>query len=239
MVTTLDPTVMHYLRDVHSIEEQALVQLRRAPSIAGDEVLGQVFREHLEETGAQERRVRDRLTERGADPSRTKDIAGQAGGYGMLLFARSQPDTPGKLTAHAFSYEHLELAAYELLALAAERAGDQETAALARAIRDEESAMGARLAENFDLAVAASLRELSARDLPDQLVGYLADAHAIESQALQLLDIPRSTATRRSVRSSASIWRRPVNIRRRYALASRRTTPSHRASRTPCFGSAH
>ena len=181
MVTTLDPTVMHYLRDVHSIEEQALVQLRRAPSIAGDEVLGQVFREHLEETGAQERRVRDRLTERGADPSRTKDIAGQAGGYGMLLFARSQPDTPGKLTAHAFSYEHLELAAYELLALAAERAGDQETAALARAIRDEESAMGARLAENFDLAVAASLREVSARDLPDQLVGYLADAHAIES----------------------------------------------------------
>ena len=44
------------------------------------------------------------------------------GGKGFLLFARLQPDTPGKLLAHALSYEALELAAYELLARVAERA---------------------------------------------------------------------------------------------------------------------
>jgi ferritin-like metal-binding protein YciE len=106
----------------------------------------------------------------------------------MVLFARTQPDTPGKLTAHAFSYEHLELAAYDLLGLVAERAGDVETAALARAIREEESAMAGRLAASFDRSVEASLREVGAGDLGDRLDGYLADAHAIEAQSIQLLE---------------------------------------------------
>ena len=65
----------------------------------------------------------------------------KAGGAGFALFAKSQPDTPGKLVAHAYSYEHLELASYELLLRVAERAGDQQTAEIARTIRDEECAM--------------------------------------------------------------------------------------------------
>ena len=32
----------------------------------------------------------------------------RVGGACFLLFARAQPDTPGKLVAHAYSYEHLE-----------------------------------------------------------------------------------------------------------------------------------
>jgi hypothetical protein len=34
----------------------------------------------------------------------------------MILCARFNPDSPGKLVDHAFSYEHREVAAYELLA---------------------------------------------------------------------------------------------------------------------------
>lgn len=107
----------------------------------------------------------------------------------MVLFARSQPDTPGKLTSHAYSYEHMEMAAYDLLALVAERAGDRETADMARAIREQESAMAGRLAANFDRAVDASLRDVGADDLDEQLNKYLADAHAIEAQAIQLLSL--------------------------------------------------
>src|SRR5918992_2258395 len=187
MPDTIEEQLVKHLTDAHSIEEQALAQMRVAPRIAGDPELAQAFREHIAETEEHERRVRARLEARGADPSRVKDLVARAGGVGMVLFARSQPDTPGKLTSHAFSYEHMELAAYDLLALVAERAGDLETVEMARAIRDQEAAMSARLEACFDRAVEASLRDTGPDDLGEQLNKYLADAHAIEAQAVQLL----------------------------------------------------
>jgi len=183
-----DEQLVKYLADVHSIEEQALVQMRAAPDIAGDERLSELFREHLEETEAQEHRIRERLQAHGAGPSKIKDLAGKGGGLAMLLFARVQPDTPGKLTAHAFSYEHMEVAAYELLRRLAEHAGDEETAAAAGEIGAEEQRMADRLADSFDVAVDASLAAVDPEDLEEQLVKHLADAHAIEHQAVQLLE---------------------------------------------------
>jgi ferritin-like metal-binding protein YciE len=177
-----------YLTDVHSIEVQALAQLETAPDIAGDERLATVFREHLEETREQERLVRDELEKRGADTSTLKDVAGRVGGWAMIAFARINPDTPGKLTAHAFSYEHMELAAYELLARAASRAGEQSVVELARRIGPQERAMAERLAGCFDQAVDASLREKDGDDIRSEVVSYLTDAHAIEAQAVQLLE---------------------------------------------------
>jgi ferritin-like metal-binding protein YciE len=194
MTRTVDEQLTRYLTDVHSIEEQALQQLRTAPKIAGDEELARVFREHLAETEDQERRVREHLGARGADASKTKDLVARAGGVGMVLFARSQPDTPGKLVAHAYSYEHMEMAAYDLLAIAADCAGDQGTVDLARSIRAQEHAMATRLAERFDLAVDASLRSVDSESAGDHLAHYLADAHAIEGQAIQLLGKGRGIA---------------------------------------------
>lgn len=185
--TTIDEQLDKYLADAHAIEEQALTQLRRAPDIAGDERLAEVFERHLAETSAHEDRIRRRLSARGEDPSRVKDLAGKAGGLGMVAFAKANPDTPGKLTAHAFSYEHMEVAAYELLRRVAERAGDEETAEVSRGNLEEERRMAQRLAECFDVAVAASLREVDPQDLDEQLVKYLVDAHAVEEQAKQLL----------------------------------------------------
>src|SRR5215217_2654059 len=108
MATEIDEQLTKYLTDAHSIEEQALVQMRLAPRIAGDEQLASIFREHRAETEGHERRTRERLEARGAAPSRIKEVVMKAGGVGFALFASSQPDTPGKLVAHAYSYEHLE-----------------------------------------------------------------------------------------------------------------------------------
>jgi ferritin-like metal-binding protein YciE len=180
--------ITKYLTDAHSIEEQALVQMERAPGMAGDPELAQIFREHLAETREHEQAVRAELTRRGAEPSTVKDVAGKLGGWGMVLFARLNPDTPGKLAVHAYSYEHMELAAYELLRRMAERAGDESVRALAQRLGTQERAMGDRIAERWDRAVDASLREKSAQDLGKEVVKYLRDAHAIEGQALQLLE---------------------------------------------------
>jgi ferritin-like metal-binding protein YciE len=85
------------------------------------------------------------------------------------------------------SYEHMEHAAYELLARVADRAGDGETAAVARTIAEQEVAMAQRIDSSWDLTVEASLREKGAGDMEEQLVKYLSDAHALESQSIQLL----------------------------------------------------
>jgi ferritin-like metal-binding protein YciE len=176
-----------YLADCHAIELQALVQMRRAPDLAHDDDLARIFAEHEVETAEHERRVRERLESHGAEPSKLKDAAGKGGAVGMLLFAGANPDTPGKLTAHAFSYEHMEEAAYELLRAAAVAAGDADTERMAIEIADQERAMAQRLADRFDTAVSASLRDLSPDDMGAQLDAYLRDAHALEQQAVQLM----------------------------------------------------
>jgi ferritin-like metal-binding protein YciE len=177
-----------YLADAHSIEEQALAQLKTAPDLAGDDAIAADLRQHLTETEGHEQTIRGLLEARGAKPSRVKDVVMYVGGKGFLLFARLQPDTPGKLLAHAISYEGLELASYELLHEVAARADDGDVALAATRIRNEERAMIERLEEHYDAAVAASLREVKPRDLTEQLRKYLSDAHAIEEQAIALLE---------------------------------------------------
>jgi ferritin-like metal-binding protein YciE len=81
----------------------------------------------------------------------------------------------------------MELAAYELLRRIAERAGDEPVRAMAEQIGAQERAMADRIAERWDRAVDASLREKGADDLRDEVVKYLRDAHALEAQALQML----------------------------------------------------
>ena len=188
MARPISDQLTKYLADAHSIEVQALAQLRSAPKIAGDTELAEGYREHLRETEGHERRTRELLEARGASTSAVKDAVMGLGGKGFLLFARLQPDTPGKLHAHALSYEGLELASYELLARVAEQAGEQEVVEAAAAIRDEERRMIERLEGGFDRAVDASLRERARDDLAELLRRYLADAHAIEEQAIALLE---------------------------------------------------
>ena len=188
MARELDEQLTKYLTDAHSIEVQALAQLRSAPDIAGTPQLAEAFRTHLAETEGHEQMTRELLDARGAKPSKIKDTVMELGGKGFLLFAKLQPDTPGKLLAHALSYEGLEVASYELLSRVAERAGDERVVSAAKQIRNEERTMMQRLESNIDQAVDASLRDHPRDDLGTLLRKYLSDAHAIEEQAIGLLE---------------------------------------------------
>ena len=185
---SLQEQLIKYLTDAHSIEQQALAQMRAAPKIAGDDEIAAAFSDHLSETEHHERLVAERLASHGAKPSRVKDLMGGLTGKGFGAFAIAQPDTTGKLVVHAFSYEHMEEGAYDLLGRVAERAGDPAAVQAASEIERQERAMGDRLAGLFDRAVDAALPARNRDDVGQRLDKYLADAHAIEAQALRLLE---------------------------------------------------
>src|ERR671928_209262 len=90
-----------------------------------------------------------------------------------------------KYLTDAHSIEEQALAQ---LRTAPERAGETEVAKGADEIAAEERAMIQRLELGFDKAVDASLREVGDGDLQERLRKYLADAHAIEEQAIALLE---------------------------------------------------
>jgi ferritin-like metal-binding protein YciE len=188
MPETLHDQLTSYLTDAHSIEEQALAQLRSIPALPGADQLRSVLVDHLAETEGHERTVKDLLGHRDAKPSWFKDAVMKIGGKGFVWFARANEDTPGKLLAHAYSYEALEEASYALLGDVAEHAGENDVAASARKIEAEEAAMKERLAACFDEGAEASLAAIDPSDLQAQVAAYLADAHAIEQQSITVLE---------------------------------------------------
>ena len=188
MARDIEEQLTKYLTDAHSIEIQALAQLKKAPDLAGAPALANAFRSHLAETEHHEQLTRELLEQRDASPSKLKDVVMGIGGKGFLLFAKLQPDTPGKLFAHALSYEGLEFASYELLRRVADRAGENDVAAAALEIGGEERAMMETLESHVDAAVSSALEAHPRDELSTLLKKYLADAHAIEQQAIGLLE---------------------------------------------------
>ena len=62
----------------------------------------------------------------------------------------ARTDKPAKNARDGFVTEHMEIAAYHLLERLADRAGDNETAEVARQNRTDEEAMARKIHSNWD-----------------------------------------------------------------------------------------
>ena len=149
--------LVKYLTDVHSTEENAINQLKTGADAVKDERLAQVLREHLAETEEHERLVRERLEAYDESPSKLKDVAQKGAAALTGVMAGAAPDTTGKVAIQAYSFEHLEIAAYRMLRTVAERAGDQETAQVAERILAEEQAAAEKLDHLIEEAAVVGL----------------------------------------------------------------------------------
>jgi ferritin-like metal-binding protein YciE len=151
--------LVDYVQDAQAMERNVLRMLDSMISTTDDPEITEVLRHHKEETEEHERRLRERLEALGADTSTTKE----AGAVGAALLkgvgdvARS--DKPGKNARDGFVTEHMEIASYQLLERLAQRAGDQQTAEVARRNRADEEEMARKIDANWDRFVELTLRE--------------------------------------------------------------------------------
>jgi ferritin-like metal-binding protein YciE len=162
----LEQQLIKQLIDAHSLEKQAIQLLDKGADIVGDEELGRIFRAHRLQTEEHERYVAERLEAYGESPSKVKDVAMQVGALGIGLAAGALPDTPLRLASVAFAFENLEIATYDALGRLAERAGDQETVAVAERILEQEEAAAELVRGALDRVLDLTLGEPARSPLP-------------------------------------------------------------------------
>jgi ferritin-like metal-binding protein YciE len=142
-----------YLQDAHAMEEKSLQTLEAAVAVAGDPQLESLYQGHVAETKRHLELLKERLDAHDASRSLLKDLGGRLAAVGVGAGLVVQPDTPAKLLAVAYGFEHFEIASYELLRRVAERAGDQDAVEMADKILVNERQAAEKLAASYDLAL--------------------------------------------------------------------------------------
>jgi ferritin-like metal-binding protein YciE len=127
-------------------------------STTEDPEIEEMLRHHKEETERQEQRLRERLDALGAGTSTRKEAQTIAA---LMKGAADQVrgDQAGKNARDGYTTEHMEIAAYQLLERLAERAGDTETAEVARQNRAEEEEMARKINTSWDKFLDLTLAE--------------------------------------------------------------------------------
>jgi ferritin-like metal-binding protein YciE len=162
----LGAKLIEYVQNVHALEQNVLLMLDSMILTTKDEEIVRMLRHHKEESRRQQQRLGERLKALGGGPGLTsvgKDLAAIAVAQVKGIADLWRPDKPVQNARDAFVTEHLEIAAYEVLERLAERAGDADTAAVARENRAEEEAMAQRIAENWDRFLELTLAEQGIR----------------------------------------------------------------------------
>ena len=133
-----------------ALEESVLRMLDSMLATTQDPDVRRALDEHKRTTRTHVERLEGRLAAHGARRSVRRQAGSRivARGKGVVDFLR--PQKAGRNARDAFATEQTEVAAYELLERIARRAGDEETADVARQNRAEDEAMASVIARNWD-----------------------------------------------------------------------------------------
>jgi ferritin-like metal-binding protein YciE len=146
----LQKKLVEYVDDAYAMEQNVSTMLTSMISTTDDPEIKDMLEHHKQQTEEHARRLRERLDAMGAGTSTTKAV----GGLGAALFKgvgdMARTDKPGKNARDGYMTEHMEIAAYQLLERLADRAGDQQTAEVARQNRADEEAMARKIDSNWD-----------------------------------------------------------------------------------------
>ena len=147
-----------YIEDAHAMETNVLQMLDSMISTTEDAQIRQELEQHKQQTEQHEQLLRERLEATGRGTSVRKETQSMMGGLLKSVTDQVRGDKPGKNARDGFVTEHMEIAAYELLERLALRAGDPQTAAVARQNRADEEAMAQKIAANWDRTLDLTLK---------------------------------------------------------------------------------
>ena len=155
----LQDKLVDYVEDAHAMEQNDLKMLDSIISTTDDPQVKEMVQNHKRETEDHERRLRERLEALGRGTSTRKQA--QAVGAALLkgVGDKARGDKAGKNARDGYTAEHLEIAAYQLLERLAKKAGDTETAEIARQNRSDEEHMARRIDQSWDRTLDLTLEE--------------------------------------------------------------------------------
>ena len=146
----LKQKLIDYVEDAHAMEQSVSTMLDSMISTTDDPEIQSMLEHHKQETEEHERRLRERLDALGAGTSTRKQAQTIATALMKGVGDMARTDKPGKNARDGFVTEHMEIAAYQLLERLAKKAGDQQTAEVARQNRADEQAMAKKIDSNWD-----------------------------------------------------------------------------------------
>jgi ferritin-like metal-binding protein YciE len=155
----IEAQLVKHIDEAIAMEQSVLRMLDSMVSTTSDDELKDELRQHKLETERQIDRLQRRLQAHDASPSMVREAAGFAEGLMKSIQDVVRGEKVARNARDGYATEHLEIASYQLLERVAERAGDAETAEVARQNRAEEEAMARRFEANWDKYVSLALEE--------------------------------------------------------------------------------
>ena len=156
---SLESQLVKHIDEALAMEENVKRMLDGMIETTDDPGVIDLLEHHRVETEQHSQRLRRRLEAHGASPSMVREATGILGALAKLPLDLVRGEKAGRNARDGYATEHMEIAAYQLLERIAVRAGDEETAEVARQNRAEEEEMARKLDEHWDLFAEQSLRE--------------------------------------------------------------------------------
>ena len=162
-MTAIEEKLVEYIDDAYAMEQNVLRMLDGMIGTTSDPQMKRALQRHKKQTEHQAERLEERLREHGASPSATKQAGGVMAALMKSVVDMGRGDKAGRNARDGYATEHMEIASYQMLERVARKAGDKQTAAVARQNREEEEAMARSINAKWNKIVELSLKEEGVR----------------------------------------------------------------------------
>lgn len=149
-----------WLNDAHAFESMLVSSLEGQVALAADHPeIQQGIEQHLEATRRHQQIVEDCLKDLGETPSGMKDTMAKVGGKLQGMMQGASGDTLAKAALQDYSAEHMEIASYEALIVAANELGHGNIASQLEIILEDERRMADWLMMQLPMVIRAELNK--------------------------------------------------------------------------------